>query len=244
MRIAVFTIVHNEKIFFPLWLKHYSQWFGPDDIYVVDHETTDNSLNLSGFQTIKIYNKETFNHSWLLEQVKKIQTELLQKYDWVIFTEVDELIYHATQPLQEFVASLKEEGACKGYEPIHNPDTEPALNWEQPILKQRKFGRPNNMYNKTLMANKPTDWSLGFHSVYNASRELLPNLFLIHLRYIDYQSAFKRLWERLDLPFCEYDLKNQLGVQNAGQEEADFRNKWPITAEVIPSEVLEGNHGI
>ncbi len=32
---AVFTELHNETLFFPIWLKYYQQFFDPEDIYVI-----------------------------------------------------------------------------------------------------------------------------------------------------------------------------------------------------------------
>ena len=33
-RRAVVTITHNETLFFPIWLRYYSAFFDPSDIYV------------------------------------------------------------------------------------------------------------------------------------------------------------------------------------------------------------------
>ena len=37
-RRAVQTMVQNEAVFLPIWLRYYSRFFAPDDIYVFDHE--------------------------------------------------------------------------------------------------------------------------------------------------------------------------------------------------------------
>ena len=36
---AVFTHINNEYNFFPLWLKHYSKYYAPEDIYVLAHNS-------------------------------------------------------------------------------------------------------------------------------------------------------------------------------------------------------------
>ena len=36
---ALVTMVHNEPVFLPIWLRYYSRFFAPDDIYVLDNDT-------------------------------------------------------------------------------------------------------------------------------------------------------------------------------------------------------------
>lgn len=51
---AIVTMVHNEGIFLLIWLRSYSQFFKPADIYVIDHESTDGSTSGEGFVRIPI----------------------------------------------------------------------------------------------------------------------------------------------------------------------------------------------
>jgi hypothetical protein len=32
---SIFTRIHNEPVFFPLWKRYYGQFFEPEDIYVI-----------------------------------------------------------------------------------------------------------------------------------------------------------------------------------------------------------------
>jgi hypothetical protein len=40
---AVVTMAHNEAVFLPIWWKYYARFFAPEDIYIIDHDTTDAS---------------------------------------------------------------------------------------------------------------------------------------------------------------------------------------------------------
>ncbi|MGH3827327.1 MAG: RICIN domain-containing protein, partial [Pseudonocardiaceae bacterium] len=40
---AVLTIVRNENVFLPIWLHYYGQFFPAQDMYVIDHQSTDGS---------------------------------------------------------------------------------------------------------------------------------------------------------------------------------------------------------
>src|SRR5436190_17272313 len=48
-RRAALTMVQNEAVFLPIWLRYYSRFFGPDDLYVLDHDTSDGSTDRDGF---------------------------------------------------------------------------------------------------------------------------------------------------------------------------------------------------
>lgn len=237
---AVFTIVHNEKVFFPLWLKHYSKYFEACDIYVLDHGTADGSLEGSGFNKREVVNSSTFDHSWLLVTVQNYFRELLLDYEYVLFAEADEFIEYLDGGLRKFIDSLtKESVLCKGFEPVQKSD-EFSINWNEPILQQRKFHRWNSNYNKILLANFPLEWSVGFHRSYNSNENICEsNLYLAHLRYVDFQILYDRIQSRLDLPFSECDKASKLGWQNSNLSMKEFVDNWPTALDVM-SEDLKG----
>ncbi len=96
-RRAVQTIVHNEPVFFPIWLRYYSRFFAPGDIYVLDNETTDGSTAASGFVRIPVEHNSV-DHSWMVEVLAAHQAELFDHYDAVLTTDVDEIV----SPLPEW----------------------------------------------------------------------------------------------------------------------------------------------
>ena len=59
-------MVHNESVFFPIWLSYYSRFFAPEDIFVFDHETTDGSTARDGFVRIPVEH-ESVDHVWMVE---------------------------------------------------------------------------------------------------------------------------------------------------------------------------------
>jgi hypothetical protein len=53
-KIAAFTMVKNEKWFLPIWLNYYTKFIDERDIYVLDHASTDGSIQMVREQYKKI----------------------------------------------------------------------------------------------------------------------------------------------------------------------------------------------
>lgn len=51
---AAITIVHNEPVFLPIWLRYYARFFGAEDLYVLDNDTTGGSTDGDGFVRIPV----------------------------------------------------------------------------------------------------------------------------------------------------------------------------------------------
>jgi hypothetical protein len=191
---AVITIVHNEPVFLPIWLRYYSRFFAPEDIYVLDNDSTDGAVGSGGFVRIPVQHP-TVDHTWMARTVGELQHELVQRYDVVVVTDVDEII--APSPtkgtLGEYLDRFDEEWVnCLGYELLHMKDTEPALRLEEPILDQRHFWFFNDGYDKSALSTVPMNWRPGFHGREDFQFNLDPDLRLIHLHRMDYDICMER----------------------------------------------------
>ena len=88
---AVFTIVREEAIFLPIWLRYYSAHFAPEDIYVLHHvvpggpeDSCCDGLACNVEQRPNAF----FDPAWLGRVVGAKQAELLLRYRAVLFAEV------------------------------------------------------------------------------------------------------------------------------------------------------------
>jgi len=204
---ALITMVHNEPVFLPIWLSYYSRFFGPGDIYVFDNESDDHSTERQGFVRLPVRHNRV-DHTWMLRRVQDLQHELLDRYDMVLVTDVDEIV--APDPrwgtLGDYLDRFDEEWVnCLGYELLHIRDEEPPLRLEQPILSQRRWWYFNDAYNKAALASAPMDWTPGFHGRTDGSYNLDPDLRMIHLHRMDYDICLerhrirsRRRWDRRD----------------------------------------------
>lgn len=193
-RRALITMVHNEAVFLPLWLRYYSQFFAPEDIYVLDNESSDGSTEREGFVRIPVAN-DSVDHTWMVDVVQRQQHALLDQYDVVVATDVDEIIAVAPErgDLGEYLDWFDEEWVnCLGYELIHMHDREPPLRLDEPILEQRHFWYVNGAYDKAAIATVPMQWKPGFHGRTDNRTNPEPDLLLVHLHRMDYELCRQR----------------------------------------------------
>jgi hypothetical protein len=242
---AVATIVHNEFVFLPIWLRYYSRFFAPEDIYVLDNNSTDEAMRAGGFVRIPA-EQGSVDHIWMVEQLQGLQHELLRRYDVVLVTDVDELIApdpaHGT--LGEYLEEFDDEWVnCLGYELLHMKDIEPPLRLDEPILSQRGYWFFNGAYDKASVATTPMDWRPGFHGRSDFQYNLEPDLRLIHLHRVDYDICLERHRIRSNRRWAERDERERWAFHNRITDEAEFR-RWfyedscfegiPIKPERIP----------
>lgn len=234
-RSAVLTIVQNESIFFPIWLRYYSRFFAPDDIYVLDHESTDGSTAGGGFVRIPVAHPKLDN-SWMVENVRRLQHELLERYDVVVVTDVDEIV--APDPsigtLGDYLARFDEEWVnCLGYELLHMKDSEPPFRPDRPILEQRGHWFINDVYDKPAISMVPLDWRPGLHGRTDYQFNFDPDLRLIHLHRMDYEICRARHQRWRGRPWNERDLEAGWAIHNRVTEDAEFE-RWFYTDSAVP----------
>jgi len=242
----VLTIVHDEAVFFPLWLRYYQQFFAPEDIYVLDHQSTDGSTDGGGFVREPVEH-DRVDMRWLRDTIQAKQHELIERYDVVLITDVDEIV--APDPsrgtLGDYIEQFDKEFVnCVGYELLHQPDSEPPFQPELPILQQRHHWFPNFAYSKPVLARVPMEWHLGFHARMDGRADFDTSLHLIHLHRMDYDVCLARHRLRRGLAWSERDLAKGRAYQNRITEVDEF-DRWfagdscntmvPIRLEEIPA---------
>lgn len=198
---AVFTIVKNESYFLPIWLKHYKKYFSVEDIYVLDHQSTDGSTTNLDANVVPVVNELAFDHQWLVNTVQNFQKDLLKKYESVLFAESDELVYSVEKSFNEVIDKfLKDDKVqyqtCTGYEVIQDLENENSLEEGDEIFKNRNYWFQTPSYNKTLLSKIPLRWVWGFHQVIDNIPNRKYNLFLCHLHRVDFEFMLKRHEER------------------------------------------------
>jgi hypothetical protein len=226
-RRAVITIVHNEPVFLPIWLNYYSRFFAPEDIYVLDNDTADGSTDREGFVRIPVHH-DSVDHAWMVETVEGLQHELLERYDTVLVTDVDEIVSPAPEwgTLGDYIDELAEWFVnCIGYEILHMVDREGAYDPTRPILDQRDYWFANGAYNKPALATGPMSWLPGFHHRVDGQLNPDPNLYLIHLHRMDFEICRERHRLRRGRAWNKTDVGAGWASYNRTVDEGEFE-RW------------------
>ena len=191
---AVFTIARNEKYYLPVWLNYYAKYFNYNDMYVLDHQSSDGSTdNLPCHKEI-IENEKYADVRWMVNIAQKRQVELLKNYNTVLFVHVDEIIVpNLTKydDLGDYIDKFdKDVVKCNGKHIIEVAGEKP-LDLSKPILSQRKYWYRRKKYNtfdKPLLSKIPLLWTLGWHEA-KGDFPLDEDLYLVHLHQADYNQC-------------------------------------------------------
>jgi hypothetical protein len=162
-RVAALTIVRDEPFFLPLWHRHYSRAFAPDDLYCLHHVTTaeEQVADPAFAEALRLFRKDRvecvveplFDPVWLRKVVRdRVGTLLAAGYSAVLFAEVDELLVPANGNLATYVVGFANSGRtavrCIGWEVHHDMTSEPSLDLSRPVLAQRGWWHRNAKYDK------------------------------------------------------------------------------------------------
>ncbi len=197
--LAVVTMVYDEPIFLPLWVRHYCAQVAPGHLYVVDHGSDDGSTDparlVAGLNVVRIP-RSPQDDDRRCRFISDFCAALLSWYESVIYVDVDEILVadpalHAS--LADYAAALDPQAviAAIGLDVVHSPDDEPALDWSRPVSLQRHWLRFTSAMCKPVLIRRPVRWAPGFHNIDAPPR--FDELFLFHLRYADLQSGLTRL---------------------------------------------------
>jgi glycosyltransferase involved in cell wall biosynthesis len=194
-KVAAVTMVYNEKEYLPLWLRHYGRHVGAENCFVVDHGSEDGSTEqLGGASRVRIprspYDpprQSAFNSQFC--------ASLLKWYDWVIYSDVDEIIMpdpkvaislrdYCRRPIPDVVSAI-------GLNIIHRAEHEPPLDLSRPVSEQRRYAFACSPMCKPSLIRRPVVWSPGSHA--SDAPTTFDHLYMFHLRWFDLPIGLARL---------------------------------------------------
>ncbi len=196
--LAVVTMVYNEPVFLPVWLRHYAGQAGAANCFVLDHGSDDGSTAAAALAQASVLRlpRSPQDDGRRCGFVSDVCASLLNWYDAVIYTDVDELLVadpavHAS--LAGLASTLDRDAVvtATGFDVIHVPDEELALDWDRPVTLQRSWLRTSSAMCKPVVIRRRVAWAPGFHCIDDVPR--FGPLFLFHLRYADLPSGLLRL---------------------------------------------------
>ncbi len=128
-KVAALTMAYNEAVLLPVWARHYARQVGADQCYVVDHGSTDPIVLPAGMNTLRLP-RSAHDDLRRARFVSDLAQTLLNYYDWVIHTDVDELVLADPwkfRDLSTFCETVEQPGTVTaiGFDIQHVPSSEP-----------------------------------------------------------------------------------------------------------------------
>jgi hypothetical protein len=196
MKVAAVTMAYNEPDYLPIWARHYARQVGGRHCYVIDHGSDDGSTDNFGEVNVARIPRSPQDDGRRTRFMSRFAASLLDWYDWVIHTDVDEIVladprFHPT--LVDYCAGGPPEVVTAvGFNLHHLPESEPAIDLGRPIKEQRSWVRFTGAMCKPVLIRRAVDWVPGFHCASDAP-VVFDQLFLFHLRWSDRDLGLKRL---------------------------------------------------
>lgn len=136
--------------------------------------------------------------------VSWVCAELLERYDGILHTDVDELLVpdpHRFADLPAWAAATKQDVVTAVGLNVMQTAEEAPIDPFRPITAQRRYVAFSSALCKPAFARRPVQWSPGFHSA--DAPVAFENLFLFHLRYCDRAQALARLARTRAMPWAD-----------------------------------------
>lgn len=156
-RVAFVTMVRDEPIFLPLWIRHYARIAPPEHMFVVvDGLHYAVPPEASRVQLVRLP-QVPVGPGWdgaRWRMLTAFAHALLERFNVVVLNDVDELIVLDPRHGDDLAGALAEARHCGVISPfalevIHRPDLElDPLLLDRPILQQRRHERINSSYAK------------------------------------------------------------------------------------------------
>lgn len=189
-RVVVLTVARDESEMLPRWVRYYGEQVGHENLVVVDDNTRDGStddlpctvLRIPGFPPDRFEGRR-------IKLVSGLAQGLLNSWDVVVFTDVDEFLVPDPARHDGLVSYLHSRRDRTVMAPLalnvlHDARTEPALEPGRPVLGQRAFAKFMPVMCKPAVKRVPAPWRFASHGI-DVPYAVDPELFMVHLKFAD-----------------------------------------------------------
>jgi len=227
LRIAALTIVKNGQFFLPIWYEYYCKMLGAENVFVIDNDSTD-GCTIGCQNIISAPMKYDFDHAAIRACVHEEMALLLESYDYVMFTDVDEIVspnlakYAGIEGFIDHWESLSPTEAIHGVGwQIITDKKAPEIHAYDPLLWQREQMVQLSNFYKPVISTKPVK----SFTDYNSSTCACSALYIFHLNHISYEESLRK-WElEKTYKWNPRDLATTNSWQHRIKSKSDF-NKY------------------
>ena len=238
------TMVYRDYAFLKRWVDYYGAQFGRQHLYILSHGgDAEHDRIAEGCNVITVPRDPTLfrleRRRWHIQS--HMSSGLLRYYNWMFVGDVDEVVvldpaigtslidylrrYERTED-PENQPFLPKSICPFGVELIHNPEVEPEpITEDATVLSRRRVFRANANYAKPCIIRMHTKFTVGGHANTHQPRFLDPHLYLLHLRFFDYDTAVARLAARRDMRETMDEGKDPAKTGHAWKKDLDNYKK-------------------
>ncbi len=230
------TMAYKDHFFLERWVRHYGAQFGREHLYILSHGGDEEHDRIgAGCNVIRLpRDPEMFRldrRRWSF--LSQFASGMLRYYNWIFVGDVDEVVIvdPAVAPdlpsyMTRYTGRDTPRSICPfALELIHNPalETDPIAN-DATILSRRRTFRANANYAKPCIIRRDTAFTIGGHANAHLPRFLDPHLYLLHLRFFDFDITCARLSGRKDMRALMTGDKDPASVGHAwGKDLENFK---------------------
>lgn len=182
----------------PRWVSYYRSQFGADNLVVLDDGSDDSSTDDPGCPVLRLPRRSDPDVPFAAYKARvanKLGACLLESYDYVMFTDVDEFIVADPRryaSLTDYITqhSDAEVIAPLGMNLLHVPPGEQPLERDRPLLAQRRHVKLVPRMCKPAIKRVPARWLSGTHGVARPF-DIRSDLFLVHAKFADFDETLR-----------------------------------------------------
>lgn len=197
-QVCAITMVRDDIFFLKKWISHYSRQIGIENLYVLIHGNNLEAKTISkdtNIIYIPAFNKSTtytpgFDHDRIYF-MNNLANGLLRYFQYVIVVDVDEyLIVDPVrgQSIYEYLMSYKNKNKFTpmGLNVISRRSLDKIIDLNSPILTQRSNCQFSALNSKPVITRKVIRRSEGNHASDDYQLFIAPDIYLFHLKFMDF----------------------------------------------------------
>jgi len=240
-RLAVITMVYNEDVLLPQFLRHYAPQV--DTVFLLDNESDDGSIaavtRYPNVEVSTVPTGERLNDGIQMAAKLAVKADCVGRYDYVLIVDADEFVVPKSGgTLREALFALREKEVfgTHGFH-MYRGATEGPYDPAVPLLHQRQWGTESDEeYSKPIIVRpeNPAVFCPGFHRFSDRDNDPLKppsptHFFLLHYTGIDEDLFVRRCMIRTRRLSNE-NLKYHWGVQYFEGTEKIFRDRFRVAS--------------
>lgn len=243
-KICALTMVRNDEFFLRRWIAYYADELGKENLYVFfDGKDQEVPAFCDGVNTVvceRVKGQVAAADKGRIDFLSLQAKELLDRYDMVIGTDVDEFLIpdpDCGRSLPEFLSALPSRVSYSGLgiDVGQHLDKEGVIDDSMPFLSQRHHAVLSTRYTKSSIITRPVSWGAGFHRVRNRNFHIVKDLYLFHFGCVDMKRLEAKMSDKdkIDTGWTRHLKKRARTIYDVTRIKSRPWRRWVRFARVV-----------